>query len=46
MILKLAHICVYDFNGKGELTGCGLHGGRHVPVLFNWSIQYSWLFLK
>ena len=41
---KTSTILVYMIlNGKGCLTGCGLHGYSRVPVLFNWSIQYRLL---
>ena len=33
-------------NGKGGITGCGLHEYNFVSVLFNRSIQYSWLYLN
>ena len=41
---KRHNIDVYDLvlNGKGSLTGCGLHGCSHVSILFNRLIQYSW----
>ena len=41
-------IWVYDLNGKGCLTGCGLHGSSFVAgfFFFNRSIQYSWWFLN